>query len=299
MKPVDVCTEYMYSHDLSEKSREWYDMIFKEFCRFTEQQGIKNFEDLTVPNVRDFVDSIRERTNPRTHLPVGTHTVHAYARGLRALLHWAAKEELVPDRLARKLVMPKREVKPIGIFSNQHFEWLIRAAEQTRTPLRDKAMLYVLLDTGIRANELCTLTLDNVHFTPTDAWINVHGKGNKWREVGLGVKSRNMLHRYIHRERDSDLPYVFVGMFGKLSPNGLDQYIYRLRNKIGREHFQGVRVSAHTFRHTFACRYLEQGGDIYKLSRILGHTSVVVTENYLRSMKQSAARKGNSVLDNL
>lgn len=102
----------------------------------------------------------------------------------------------------------------------------MRAATSTR----DKAILAVLYDSGIRAQELCGLTRDNVHFDVDGAWLKVHGKGNRWREVGIGRKTRSLLHRYIHRERPTtDSPYVFQGNRGPLTPNGLDQLIYAFR----------------------------------------------------------------------
>jgi site-specific recombinase XerD len=78
------------------------------------------------------------------------------------------------------------------------------ACEASETPeyvAQDKTILAVLLDTGIRANELCILTLDQVAFTPEETYLWVKGKGRKDREVGLGKKSRTLLHRYIHRAR--------------------------------------------------------------------------------------------------
>lgn len=76
-------------------------------------------------------------------------------------------------------------------------ERLLRTAHSAR----DKAIIAVLLDTGLRANELCTLTLDHVHFTPEGTWLLVHGKRDKWREVGLGKRTPQALHKYIYRER--------------------------------------------------------------------------------------------------
>ena len=90
---------------------------------------------------------------------------------------------------------------------------------------------------------------------------------------------------------------MFLNRYGRpLTVSGIDQLLERLN---GWARVQGVRVSAHTFRHTFAINYLKNGGDIYRLSRLLGHTSVQVTEGYLRAFKQHEARQGVSVLDRM
>lgn len=73
-----------------------------------------------------------------------------------------------------------------------------------------------------------------------------------------------------------------------MTPNGVEQLLVDIKNRAG---ITGVRVSAHTFRHTFARMYLEQGGGIYKLSRLMGHSSVEVTEEYLKDFKMRAARQ--------
>ncbi len=163
---------------------------------------------------------------------------------------------------------------------------------------RDRAILSILLDTGIRANELCSLTLDKVHLDTQDAYITVHGKGNKWREVGLGKQARTALYKYIHRYRTAskDNDYVFLSRYKvKMTPTGLNQILYRLADWA---HVEG-RVSAHVWRHTYAMQYLKNGGDVYKLSRLLGHVGISITENYVRSLSQRDARIGQSVLDSL
>jgi site-specific recombinase XerD len=194
--------------------------------------------------------------------------------------------------------MPRREQKVIQVLSAQQIDLLMRVAETTR----DKAILAVLLDCGLRVNELCTLNLQNVHFTPQDAWLLVHGKRDKWREVGLGRKARRLLHTYIYRERHAppNEAHVFLGKHGPLTASGIDQLLYRLRDEAGAEHFTGVRVSAHTMRHTFAVHYLSSGGELYKLSRLLGHTSVTTTDGYLRAFRaRDARRNSESVLDSM
>jgi integrase-like protein len=88
--------------------------------------------------------------------------------------------------------------------SDKQLNLLFRAAATTDTPLRDTALLYLLLDTGCRATEICTLELQDITFAPDMTWLLVHGKGRKQREVSLGKKARLALSRYINRERHSD-----------------------------------------------------------------------------------------------
>ena len=82
---------------------------------------------------------------------------------------------------------------------------------------------------------------------------------------------------------------VFLNRWGKpLTPRGIIQAITEIGKRAG---LSGVRVSPHTFRHTFARMYLANGGDVYKLSRSLGHSEIGVTEEYLKDFKSRDARK--------
>ena len=215
---------------------------------------------------------------------------------------WCIGDDLISDKVTKRLEMPKRDIKIIQTFSSDHVTKLFAAAGLPNKQYpwfadRDGAILAVLLDTGIRANELCDLTLDRVHLTADDAYLVVNGKGRKQREVGLGMKSRQLLHRYIHRYRPhtpGELHVFLTRAHRPLQPEGIDRLLYRLRDLTS---IQGVRVSAHTFRHTYAVSYLKAGGEIYKLSRLLGHTSVVITEGYLRAFEARDARGGLSVFD--
>ncbi|HZC04850.1 MAG TPA: tyrosine-type recombinase/integrase [Ktedonobacterales bacterium] len=280
MRPAVAVTEFLYAHEYAAKSLIWYQQMLGVFTSFCDVEQIADIGEVSAPLVRRFFDTVRARTDPRTGQPISSQSVHGYARAVRALLNWCVREGLLDERVPRRIAMPKREQKVIATLSVDQIERLLRAAQSAR----DKAIIAVLLDTGLRANELCTLTLDHVHFTPEGAWLLVHGKRDKWREVGLGKRSRQALHKYIYRERshyaERDEQRVFVGTRGRgpLTPNGLDQVLYALRDAAGREHFQGVRVRAHVFRHSFAVNYLAQGGDVFKLSRLMGHTSVTTTQ---------------------
>lgn len=181
MRPTVAVTEFLYTHEYAEKSQRWYSSMLGTFATYCSAQGITDMGDVSAPLVRRFFDTVRERRDPRTGQPVTSQTVHGYARAVRALLNWCAREGMLSEAVPRRLVMPKREQKVLQTLSAEQVDRLLRVAET----VRDKALVAILLDTGLRANELCTLTLDHVHFTPTDAWLLVRGKRAKWREVGL------------------------------------------------------------------------------------------------------------------
>jgi site-specific recombinase XerD len=296
--------EYEYAiMELSEGTQVWYMGRLKRFSQWCSQKRL-HLDELKPAHISAYLQGLRQ-PSARTGKPLSTYTLHGHMRSIRAFLYWCARE---PQSYLRKtvpenIVMPKIEIKVIQPFSKEQILAMRVAATQNHFPImvaRNKAILAVLLDTGIRAGELCSLTLDHVYITAREGYLKVMGKGKKEREVPLGIKSRRLLHEYLKRFRPA-LPgevHVFLGhKHEPLTVNALDQMLYRLGR---RAKIKGVRISAHTWRHTFAINFLTQGGDVYVLSRLMGHESVQVTEVYLRAVKATQARKASkSVLDNL
>ena len=145
-----------------------------------------------------------------------------------------------------------------------------------------------MLDTGMRRAELCGLKVANVH----DRYVKVFGKGRKEREIGLHPEVSKLLWKYIYKYRRPKYPdetAVFLNRSGEpLLPEGVMSMLDKIKEKCG---LQGVRVSPHTFRHTFAKMYLERGGEVFKLSREMGHSGIQITQTYLNDFKSTEARK--------
>lgn len=164
----------------------------------------------------------------------------------------------------------------------------------TRTPqgFRDYVILLLLLDTGIRMKEIVGLTIDSVNFQ--GSYIKVEGKGNKQREVGIYPEMSKLLWKYIQKYRkpvDSGERALFLGRRGALTDSGIQGIVKRAQARAGLE---DIEVHAHVFRHTHAKVYMDQGGELLKLSRELGHSNVRVTETYLRGFRSSDARKDHN-----
>lgn len=289
MRLEAAITELGYSKDWTQQTRKWYDSRLGAFVSWAHAQEADDLEQITPPLVRRYIEHLQTRPAKRS-ATLDSFTIHGHVRAIRTLLFWAVEEELIDEKIPRKIKPPKREQKVLQVLSDRQIALLFRAASQTDTPLRDTALLSLLLDTGCRANELCGLRMQDVTFAPDTAWLLVHGKGRKQREVALGKKARLALSRYINRERKSDAERVFLSRKGFLSAEGLDRLLYRLRDKVGAQHFVGVSVAAHRWRHTQAVKSLEVGMDTFALMKKMGHADIGVTTNYLKAVSSRQIR---------
>src|SRR5258706_4477605 len=300
MELKEAVTEFFYSRDIAPTTRDWYGHKLGAFVSWCKTQGVANVDEVTTKLVRQFIAHRKETPTVR-HSERSSHTTHGDAREVRALVNFCIDEDFLAPGVFRKGMMPKRDEKIVPVFTPTEIDALLRACVDKANPVlsaRDKAIVTVLLDTGIRANELCTLTLGRTNFSLTDAHIIVLGKGRKQREVGLGNKSRLALHRYIYQFRPRvESEAVFLTRHSTpLHPDGLAQMLIKLRNRSS----LSFHIHPHKFRHTFAYMYMREGaGDVLRLSRLLGHSSVLVTENYLKVFDSRDARDSASVLDTL
>lgn len=270
------------ARNLSKQTLTWYDQKLHAWA--TYQGG--ELEGVTAAHARAYLTS-----NPQW----SDYTKHGYTQVIKGFLKWCEGEHYIRSGLAERLQLPKVEQVVIKTLSPDHIRRLHAAVDKGHYRslyARDHAILDVLLGTGMRATELCTLTIGNAHITGDDCYLLLKSKGRKEREVGVPPKACTSLRRYLYRFRpDATYEEVFLGRDGRpMTKYGLDQLLERLEVRAGVSWFAGVRVSPHTFRHTFAVSYLQAGGDVYKLSKVLGHTTVTTTERYLRDYVQRNAR---------
>ncbi len=135
----------------------------------------------------------------------------------------------------------------------------------------------LILDTGVRINEARKLMPSDVDFD--NLIVTVMAKGRKQRKVPISFEGRRHLYRYV---RENPRRYVFgTGNQTISSVRNLQRDFAVLCQRAG---ITGVRCSWHTLRHSFAVSYLRNGGNLFFLSKILGHTSVKTTERYLQSL---------------
>lgn len=140
--------------------------------------------------------------------------------------------------------------------------------------IRDNMIVSLLLGTGLRREELLSITAIEGDYIP------IVGKGNRFRRVPISPALKRLLRAYLPlRNERAACPYLIITRDGtQLTKAGLRAVFTRLSRATG---IGGRRFSPHTFRHTYATNYLKNGGDIGSLQRILGHSSISTTQLYL------------------
>lgn len=315
MDVSDVVVDYLAAiKQLNAGTQRLYERHLKTFAEWASLQGV-TLEHINNRNVQAFLEWLRVTHKPRKRgsEQISTYTIAGYVRSIWTFLYWCLDDEeysaLVRLQTIKGIKLPRTEKLIKQTYSDEEIEALFNACQdsskQYAYKLRDTAILAVLLDTGIRSEEIRTLTIGNVtlaRVVQEDSYIMVMGKGRKQREIPLGNKARRSLHRYIRecRKNAGKSESVFLSrQGGQMSHEALKDMLHRL---LKMSCLDDAQVNPHKFRHTFATRYMANGGDIYDLSRLLGHSSVAITENYLKSLSAKEVRKRKkhlSVLDTL
>jgi integrase/recombinase XerD len=285
--------------------------VFSEWCTV---QGV-SLEQVNNRKVQAFLDWLKaNHTSHKTGVDeISSRTANNYVTNIRTLLHWCLDDEeysqYVKLQVVRGIKMPRTEQTIKQVFTDEEIEALFAAAQKNpmhQYKLRDTAILALLLDCGLRAEELRTLTVGNVTLArdvQEDSYVKVMGKGRKEREIPLGDRARRALNRYMRQYRKGvkGSEPVFLSRYGgQMSHEALKDVLLRLRD--GSTLLKDVQINPHKFRHSFAARYMANGGDAWDLSRIMGHSSVAITEGYLKSLSAKSVRtrkKHLSVLDHL
>lgn len=212
-----------------------------------------------------------------------TRTVSRRLAAIRAYGKYLSAEGRDRDGVLERLERPKPERSLPTVLSRAQVERLLDAPDPTH-PLRDRdvAMLELLYASGLRASELCTLTLRDVNLSV--GAVRVFGKGRKERVVPMGEAARAALSRYLADCRprllsklSAPTDHVFLSHTGKpLERVALWQIVRRAAQRSGllRE------VHPHVLRHCFASHLVEGGADLRVVQELLGHADVSTTQVY-------------------
>lgn len=247
--------------------------------------------DLSADIVREYIrymltekrryEDSRGRQDKTVGLSV--NTVNIRLRTLRTMCRfWHAEGIIETNPMQNIKPVIADEIEEVPGLSDAEIELVLASFDETQfAEWRDKVMCLLLLDTGLRIQEACGLTVERIDFRTLTLFVPSQvAKNRRNREVPLSKEVAKLL-RELYEESVryfGDTEFIFNTAYGEsLTPDSFRKRLNRLKEKLGIE-----RLSPHMFRHTFCRKYILNGGDIFTLQRIVDHADIKTTRKYIQ-----------------
>ena len=264
----------------SVRTIDWYLAFLHEFRSFAERPGESaSLRQLTTPIVRRWL--VMLESGPTPPAPA---SLAGRVRTLRAFAAWVQREYDLEQPPLRRLKTPRVPRTLIHSLRSADVVALLTAARQGSLGERDAALITFVLDTGVRVSELAGMRIGDLDFE--NAVCRVIGKGSKERRVPVGRRARREVRRYLGQRRHAPATApLFASEQGEpLTRWGIQKIVRRAAKRADLQ----MRCSPHILRHTFARAFLTNGGDVFALQRILGHSpaSLDITRRYVELLDE-------------
>lgn len=256
---------------------------------FLKGIGVTDIEKLSLPHLKRWVVEMQKRplysgtARENSESKMSPYTVNKRIRSVKAFLSWAYTEEYIGKDLSSQFHKIKHPKKIIPTFDLDVVkDWLQVFDLDTFPGHRNYLIMCTLLDCGLRIRELVNLKVADVNLK--EGYFLVMGKGSKQRIVPFSFELRKKLIKYLRFREKKGFGQNECHLFPstanggqRLSPVTVGHTITTTGRKMG---LTGEKISPHTFRHTFAKNYVINGGDVFSLQKILGHTSLAMVRHY-------------------
>jgi site-specific recombinase XerD len=240
---------------VAEHTARPYVAHLQRFAAWHDERYQAELLEATTRDLRQYKTELAERQKPSS--------VNAALAGLRRFYAWASDAERITRNPGQHLVdVAAQPLAPKG-FSDVERRRLVRETEKAG-PMAD-AIVTLLLNTGLRVDELVTLTWQRIHVQARSGWIEVVGKGDKRRRLPLNAEVRKALEAIQRAPMDDDVDTVFRGKRGPYAARGIEYLVAELGRRANVTH-----VHPHRFRHDAARRLIESV-DLPTVAAWLGH----------------------------
>lgn len=303
---IDHCIE----KGLSRKTYLSYEKTLVLFANYLKEQcGIVNITDVNRETVREYIAYIKNRgkytvtgdsrsrnfnyPDRRTDYgkKVSDVTINNYIRNIKVFFNYLEEYRYIKKNPISKIKQIKVARKPLHFIDDREFLTLINSMDLSKFhEYRDYIIINILMDTGMRIGECLKLKLSEMDFKDRSILLLAENtKGKRARYVFFSQKMGMEIKQWIQfKDRHLESELMFPSKRGSILQ--VNNFETNLR-KYSRRLELGYDIHPHMFRNNFAKRFLVSGGDIYTLSRILGHSSVEVTEKEYLDLDTSDLRK--------
>jgi len=273
---AEALQEFLLDLKISERSSKtvlFYKDRLKWFVDFIKPSTIVS--NITTSDIKQFFNN--QNSNY-------IYAYHAKYRALRAFFNWCIRQKyLLQSPLTFSAPKLPDVIKPV--FTDEELKRILNVCTGS-LGLRNKAMIMVLIDTGIRREELARIKLSDINIDAR--LILITGKGRKQRLLHISPVTLKTIWQYLKQRRNPNEHLWLTEESKPITGDGIGQMLQGLMKSAG---ISGHKASCHVFRHTFANNRLDEGMNPLDLQYLLGHTSLKMVENYSRAHKQRRALK--------
>lgn len=255
-----------------------YKVLLGGFIDYCHENEILNVEEIESRHVKNYLMFCQSQGN-------SANTINTKLQRIRAFLNYMKEEGMVKENVARKVKRQKVDVK-INVFSDEQIQQMLgyfrglRRREKSYFAYRGYMLIITFLGTGLRRTEIINLKWTDVDLE--NLTMSVYGKNRKKEIVFLTEKLAKEISAYYlfckrHFGKLSD--YVFVSRDNtQMTQNSIMLVFQNLQKKMN---FSDIRVSPHTFRHTFCHRLAMSGMSAFAIQKMMRHENIAVTMRYV------------------
>lgn len=248
------------------------------------QKDTPEIDDLTLADVRRFTKYMVDRGNKGTY-------INGILKTLKSFIQYCYEEGYGGFNTKKSFKWCKEEKPVILAYKPKDVRSMLKECGGSGYyDIRDRTIITMFIETGIRNSELCNIKPEDIH----NDFILINGKNHKQRVVPVTPILKKAMVKY-DREKEKYFAirqvenYYFLSRTGRrLTPEANENILKKRGSEIC-----GVRVSPHTCRHFYAQQQLQMGTDLYTISRLLGHENIQITQTYLNSLRDEEIIESN------
>jgi integrase/recombinase XerD len=246
----------------SKKTINWYQFMLGKIISWLEQQNVLQPSQITSYHVRFFLSEMVKEGHSDSY-------IHAFARVFRTFCHFLLDEGYIEEKI--RFPMPKLAKKRMPVLNEDQVQHILK----TCIDKRDRALILLMVDSGLRRNEVIALNWGDIDLSSGIVRVE-KGKGGKARSVIIGIGTRRALLKY-RGEIISlpDQPVIQTRDGKRFTPSGLRSWLLRISERAG------IHITPHTLRRTFATLSARSGMSLIHLQGLMGHASIITTRDYI------------------
>lgn len=288
----------------SPRTVKYYQDNLRRFLWYAGRQGWSDdIRFLTKWQIREFLGYVGTETHrwglegngSETSQRNASHsTVHHYFVVLSCFFNWVVEEGFVEENPMARIKVAKSKPKVVVPYSSEEISRMLAVCDYDYEHnakflgSRNRAIILVLLDTGIRLSELLGMKVGDIN--NDTGYIRVLGKGGRERVVRMGKVARKALWRYLMYRTHKDTQELWLTEERKpLHNSGVQSLVKRLKERAG---ING-NGNVHRFRHTFALSFLRTDKNVFNLQYLLGHSDLDMVRRYTSTLGMEDALRAH------